>query len=103
MVDYVEQGWETSIVEEPALGVCPQSSQRSRPIAMVWSPVGLEVVDADLATLMQVPARLRPSWLGVAAGAVGLPAEQLVTAFGRVLIEAAMRRSWGGNRQLVEM
>src|SRR5437762_4668208 len=70
---------------------------------MVRCAVRLEVVDADLAALMQVPARLRPSWLGVAAGAVGFPAEQLVTAFGRVLVEAALRRSWRGNRQLIEM
>ena len=70
---------------------------------MVRSPIGLEVVDADLASFVQVPARLAEDRLGVTPAALGFSAEQFIAALCRAFIEAALRRLWGRDRKLVKM
>src|SRR5262249_32087021 len=48
VLDDLEQGRESAVMEEAALRVREETLERRRPVALVRRPRGLEVVDADL-------------------------------------------------------
>src|SRR5262245_4582519 len=52
---------------------------------------------------MQVPSRLRPEWFHMAVVALGFTANDLVSARRGCRIEAARRRLWRGNRELIKL
>src|SRR5207253_9931930 len=62
VIHNVEQCGESAVVKESAFCVGPDSIQRGCAIAMVLSASGLEVVDADVASFVLVPARIAKDW-----------------------------------------
>src|SRR5262245_6711576 len=75
VLDHSQQGREPAVMVEAALLVGPQPGQRSGAIHVRRRTVCLEVVDADLASRMQIPARLGEDRRHVARRALGLPVE----------------------------
>src|SRR5262249_27565216 len=82
--DVEQRGEPTVMIEAPlvfrtheqAALADENAGQVHRPVAVVRRAVGLEAVDPELVGLVDVPARLGPQRLVMAAIAVGLPAEQ---------------------------
>ena len=70
---------------------------------MIRSTVGLEVVYANLAAFVQVPAWLGEHRLGVASAALGLSAEKVVATLGGIFVETPFRRLRCGDRKLVKV
>ena len=103
MIDHTRQSRESSVVIKPAFQMCKQLAYRGRPIAMIRCAVSLKAVDADFCWPVQVPSRIGPEWFDVAAIALSLAAEKLVTTLGSGLVETAGRRLFGRNRELVEL
>ena len=97
MVHHIEQSAESSIVEEPPFRVGPDSIQWGCAIAMVRSPIGFEIVNADFTSFVQVPARLAKDRLGVTPAALGLSAKEFIGTLCGLFVEAALRRLWEGS------
>src|SRR3954449_4400440 len=103
MIDNRFVGLESTVVIEAALQPREQSTERRRAIALVRRALRLEVVDANLGRLVEVPARLGEQRLDVAARASRAAGEDLLACFGRAWIKAAGRRTRRIERELVEL
>ena len=71
MVGDVEQGCEAAVMEKSALGVGPETVERGGAVAVVGSAIGFELVDADVAALVEIPSGLAEDGFGVTTAALG--------------------------------
>src|SRR5512133_1034983 len=81
---------ETSLVgrvhEQPAL-TYKDASQVHRLVDIIGCPVGLEGINANIRSRVQVPARLSPERLDMAGDALRFAAEELIAAGSSVGVE----------------
>src|SRR5438270_8260491 len=103
VIDHGGERWVAAIVVETPLRVREQTAQRRRPVHVRRRTVGCERVGAYLRGLVQVLAGLAERRRHVAARALPLTIEDRPPAARGRRVEAAFRRTWGGEAELVEV
>ena len=76
MVDDIQEGGESAVMEEASFLMSPQPFEGSCPIAPIRCPVCLETVHANFGRGMHIPSRLCEEGRDMAGGASGLTCEE---------------------------